>query len=239
MPTLRCGHRGRRPAGRYRRARSRRRSGWLATPPTRPPPRATSGRRASGFATPLAGPLVHRRPGVRREPVDLAARARFRPSLKPVSLSGSRGVMRVDEPPSFPARSNVCAGCSRAPDIRAERNAAHELRAARSVHPRPRVRARRTDDRGRLRTLAVFDKPDPLDGPFFEETIYVTPSPDADASWVGGSSRPWRAAAAAHRARARSDSRRVPRQREGVFVLEVAARPIGGLCARGAAVSSS
>ncbi len=29
---------------------------------------------------------------------------------------------------------------------------------------------------GELRMLALFDKPDPLDGPFFEETIYVTPS---------------------------------------------------------------
>jgi len=29
---------------------------------------------------------------------------------------------------------------------------------------------------GALQVLAVFDKPDPLDGPFFEETIYVTPS---------------------------------------------------------------
>jgi biotin carboxylase len=31
-------------------------------------------------------------------------------------------------------------------------------------------------DHGRLNTLAWFDKPDPLDGPYFEETIYVTPS---------------------------------------------------------------
>ena len=79
--------------------------------------------------------------------------------------------------------------------------------------------------------LALFDKPDPLDGPFFEETIYVTPS----------------SLRAPFRKRSRPTSRE-PRRRlaydtvpftpsaasttRGVFVLEVAARPIGGLCAR-------
>ena len=36
--------------------------------------------------------------------------------------------------------------------------------------------ARADPDRGAFRAFAIFDKPDPLDGPFFEETIYVTPS---------------------------------------------------------------
>ena len=85
---------------------------------------------------------------------------------------------------------------------------------------------------GALQVLAIFDKPDPLDGPFFEETIYVTPS-----SASGGH---------AARDRRRGDARRRRRSAcitvrftpsaastsEGVYVLEVAARPIGGLCAR-------
>ena len=80
--------------------------------------------------------------------------------------------------------------------------------------------------------LAIFDKPDPLDGPFFEETIYVTPSrADARADSAPSSARSRRAAAALGlhhgpiHAECRVDGDRV-------FVLEVAARPIGGLCAR-------
>jgi len=79
--------------------------------------------------------------------------------------------------------------------------------------------------------LAIFDKPDPLDGPFFEETIYVTPS-FADASMqdaiVGGVANAAAAIGLSHgpvHAECRVNA-------DGVFVLEVAARPIGGLCAR-------
>ncbi len=42
--------------------------------------------------------------------------------------------------------------------------------------PAPRCPSRACSVVGLLETLAVFDKPDPLEGPYFEETIYVTPS---------------------------------------------------------------
>jgi hypothetical protein len=84
---------------------------------------------------------------------------------------------------------------------------------------------------GHLRVLAIFDKPDPLDGPFFEETIYITPSREDSATQraiiqsteaaihaLGLSQGPIHA-------EMRVNSR-------GVWMLEVAARPIGGLCAR-------
>jgi len=81
-----------------------------------------------------------------------------------------------------------------------------------------------------MKVLALFDKPDPLDGPFFEETIYVTSSLDAAARQ--------RVADAVARAAEAIGLRHGPVHAEcrvnerGVFVLEVAARPIGGLCAR-------
>ena len=85
---------------------------------------------------------------------------------------------------------------------------------------------------GALHVLAIFDKPDPLDGPFFEETIYVTPSSRArrrrSARSSTASTRAARGARPAHgpiHAECRVND-------DGVFVLEVAARPIGGLCAR-------
>ena len=86
-------------------------------------------------------------------------------------------------------------------------------------------------DRGSLAVLALFDKPDPLDGPFFEETIYVTPSTAPDAmQWdiLDAVSRAAAAIGLTHgpiHAECRVNSR-------GVYILEVAARPIGGRCAR-------
>ena len=81
--------------------------------------------------------------------------------------------------------------------------------------------------------LAIFDKPDPLDGPFFEETIYVTPSTASARRAARDDRRGGRGGRGALGLRHGPDPRRVPRQTStGVFVLEVAARPIGGLCAR-------
>ena len=87
-------------------------------------------------------------------------------------------------------------------------------------------------ENGRLRTLAVFDKPDPLDGPFFEETIYVTPSRlRARRAAAGRGRRRGRGGVALglHHGPIHAECRVNSR---GVFVLEVAARPIGGLCAK-------
>ena len=86
-------------------------------------------------------------------------------------------------------------------------------------------------DNGRLRTLAVFDKPDPLDGPFFEETIYVTPSRLTQASRRQLETAVATAATAIglHHGPIHAECRVAA---HGVFVLEVAARPIGGLCAK-------
>jgi len=84
---------------------------------------------------------------------------------------------------------------------------------------------------GELRVLAIFDKADPLEGPFFEETIYVTPSrlPAAQLREIG------RCAADAVRALGLSQGPVHAEFRineEGVWPLEIAPRPIGGLCAR-------
>jgi len=84
---------------------------------------------------------------------------------------------------------------------------------------------------GAFKLLAIFDKPDPLEGPFFEETIYVTPS----RSSVARQDAIRRATEAAARALGLSHGPvhaefRINEQ--GVWPLEIAPRPIGGLCAR-------
>ncbi|HEV2235220.1 MAG TPA: ATP-grasp domain-containing protein, partial [Ktedonobacterales bacterium] len=82
---------------------------------------------------------------------------------------------------------------------------------------------------GRLRVLALFDKPDPLDGPFFEETIYVTPSrlapavQDAIADCAQGSVRALGLREGPVHAELRVNER-------GPWILEIAGRSIGGLC---------
>ena len=84
---------------------------------------------------------------------------------------------------------------------------------------------------GALQVFAIFDKPDPLDGPFFEETIYVTPSRAPETSQraiVDAVARACAALGLRHgpvHAECRVDGREI-------YVLEVAARPIGGLCSK-------
>ena len=84
---------------------------------------------------------------------------------------------------------------------------------------------------GTLQTLALFDKPDPLEGPYFEETIYVTPSRES----AGIQAQIRETAQAAVSALGLTDGPVHAEMRvngQGVWMLEVAARPIGGLCAR-------
>ncbi len=87
--------------------------------------------------------------------------------VKPVSRSASQGVIRVDDA----IQADAAAVRIRAMTA----NCPEPLLVERFV-PGDEIAVEGLLTRGRLEVLAVFDKPDPLDGPFFEETIYVTPS---------------------------------------------------------------
>jgi biotin carboxylase len=82
---------------------------------------------------------------------------------------------------------------------------------------------------GQLHVLALFDKPDPLDGPFFEETIYVTPSrhPEAEQAALIECVRQ---AAAALELREGPIHAELRFNKQGAWLIELAARPIGGRC---------
>ena len=168
---------------------------------------------------------------INAEAREVARSVQYPAVIKPVALSGSRGVMRADDPEAFVAAFDRLRALLQSPDIRAERNDAHERVLVEGFIPGREYALEGLLHHGGLHVLALFDKPDPLDGPFFEETIYVTPSSRRRAS----RRRSWR------------PSREPPRpsvshgpihaecrvnDQGGVFVLEVAARPIGGLCAR-------
>ena len=151
--------------------------------------------------------------------------------VKPVALSGSRGVMRVDDPESLAAAFERLQALMRQPEVRAERNDAHTMALLEGFIPGREYALEGLMHRGVLYVLGIFDKPDPLDGPFFEETIYLTPSSapaQTQRAIVDGVGAAVRALGLHHgpiHAECRVNS-------EGVYVLEVAARPIGGLCAR-------
>jgi hypothetical protein len=117
------------------------------------------------------------------------------------------------------------------PEVRAERDDAHETALVEGFIPGREYAIEGLLHHGRLHLLAIFDKPDPLDGPFFEETIYVTPSVASAAVQDAIVETVRRAASAIglHHGPIHAECRV---NDHGVFVLEVAARPIGGLCAR-------
>ena len=161
----------------------------------------------------------------------LASSLAFPCIVKPLALSGSRGVMRADDPGSFAAAFERLRTLLQSPDIRAERSDAHDAVLIEGFIPGREYALEGLMQEGDLQVLALFDKPDPLDGPFFEETIYVTPSAtpaDEQAAIVDGIRR----AAAAIGLRHGPIHAECRVNAAGVFVLEVAARPIGGLCAR-------
>jgi biotin carboxylase len=143
--------------------------------------------------------------------------------VKPLSRSGSQGVIRADTPVEAQAAADRIRAMLGDPDA--------ELLVEQFV-PGDEVAVEGLLAAGRLEVLAVFDKPDPLDGPYFEETIYVTPS-----------RRPAEVLDEVHRLTAQAAAAlgltEGPVHAEmrigddgSVTVLELAARTIGGLCSR-------
>jgi biotin carboxylase len=161
----------------------------------------------------------------------LAARTAYPAVVKPLALSGSRGVMRVNTPEEFVAAFERLRRLLQSPDVRLERDEAHEMAMIESFIPGREFAVEGLLDGGAARVLAIFDKPDPLDGPFFEETIYVTPSRTPDPVRRGIEEA---VAAASAALGLRHGPIHAECRVEGntISVLEVAARPIGGLCSK-------
>jgi hypothetical protein len=162
----------------------------------------------------------------------LAARSVTYPAVvKPVALTGSRGVMRVDDPDQCAAAVFRLREILRSPDVAAERDPTHRTILFEEFIPGREFALEGLLIEGELKVLAIFDKPDPMDGPFFEETVYVTPSrepaavTDRIASTIGRACRLIGLRHGPVHAECRVND-------HGVYVLEVAARPIGGLCSR-------
>jgi biotin carboxylase len=160
-------------------------------------------------------------------PQTIAATVGYPCVVKPIDLSGSQGVVKVDDVDSFAevfARVAAIVAACRPNGIR--RSLLIE-----DFIPGDEVAVEALLRAGELEVLAIFDKPDPLNGPFFEETIYVTPSrlsSERQAQILKTTAR-------AARALGLTDGpihAELRLNRQGIWMLEVAARSIGGLCSR-------
>ena len=164
------------------------------------------------------------------DPAGLAADVEYPCVLKPLALSASRGVIRANDPREFVAAFRRIAAILE----RVEAPLPDEARRALLVEefiPGREVALEGLLIGGTLHVLALFDKPDPLDGPFFEETIYVTPSRLAEAgqAQIAAVTRDACSALGLTEGPIHAELRVNAR---GPVVLEIAARSIGGLCSR-------
>ena len=159
----------------------------------------------------------------------VAARFAYPCVLKPLHLSASRGVIRADDPTEFVAAARRIAKILRS--ITGASTPLSESILVEGFLPGREVALEGLLDDGRLEVLALFDKPESLDGPFFEETIYVTPSRLSESQQQAVISATSEAAGALGlktgpiHAELRIDG-------EGACLIELAARSIGGRCSR-------
>jgi biotin carboxylase len=150
-----------------------------------------------------------------------AAEIGFPCVVKPTRLSGSRGVIRADDEARLGAAYARAAAITRA--------AGDDEVLIEGYVPGAEFALEGLLSDGALTVLAIFDKPDPLDGPYFEETIYVTPSRAAPeiqvqiAATVAGAAQALGLREGAVHGEVRVNT-------QGVWLIEVAGRSIGGLC---------
>ncbi len=156
--------------------------------------------------------------------------ATFPVVVKPIDLSGSRGVIRADDPAGLASAFARVAAIVRSPDVCPPTGSPQRILVEDFI-PGVEVAVEGLLRGGRLEVLAVFDKPDPLDGPYFAETIYLTPS-RLPAETLALIVRTTAAAASAIGLTEGPIHAELRVNDRGAWVLEVAARSIGGLCGR-------
>lgn len=151
--------------------------------------------------------------------------------LKPTFLSGSQGVIRANNPDEFQSAWLRIKKLLETPDMVRRGGTAADKILVESYIPGKEFALEGLLQGGRLKTLAIFDKPDPLEGPFFEETLYMTPSrlsskhqkelincTQKGTNALGLTEGPIHA--------------ELRLNDQGSFIIEIAARSIGGRCSR-------
>ncbi len=158
-------------------------------------------------------------------------RVQFPCVVKPLRLAASQGVIRANSPEEFQAAVARIKDLLESPEVKVTREPELDRLLVERYIAGAEFAVEGLLTRGKLRILGVFDKPDPLEGPYFEESIYVTPSrlpDDAYDRLLDCAERTVQALGLTHgpvHAEFRIND-------EGPWVLEAAPRPIGGLCSR-------
>ena len=176
----------------------------------------------------------YRRFSIQDDVKKISTQINFPCVIKPLSLSASRGVIRADNPTEFiEAFQRITALLNKVKesrDIETDTDSFQYLLVEDYI-PGIEVALEGILLKGKLKTLALFDKPDPLEGPFFEETLYITPSrlsteiqdelhcATAEASVALG-------------LRHGPVHAELRYNEQGAHLIEIAARTIGGLCSR-------
>src|SRR3984957_14641499 len=157
-------------------------------------------------------------------------RVQFPCVIKPLRLAGSQGVIRANQPQEVQASVGRLKDLVESPAVKVTREPELDRLLVERFIPGAEVAVEGLLTRGKLRILGVFDKPDPLEGPYFEESIYVTPSRLPDEMYdrlLDCAEQTVQALGLTHgpvHAEFRIND-------EGPWVLEAAPRPIGGMCA--------
>ena len=176
-----------------------------------------------------------RGPGFRRLPltadvVAAAGQAAYPCVLKPLLLSASRGVVRANDPDEFVAAFEMIGTILKGSDVGRRGGDAEHLLVEDYI-PGDEVAVEGLLDAGEFHLLALFDKPDPLEGPSFEETLFVTPSrhPAALKRAIAEETRSGCRALGLRDGPVHAELRLGGGQ---PWLLEIAGRTIGGLCSR-------
>ena len=164
-------------------------------------------------------------------PDEIAKRVNSPCVVKPLRLAASQGVIRANNAEEFRAAVARTRALIESPEVQVTREPELDRLLVEDYVPGAEVAVEGLIDRGHLRILAIFDKPDPLEGPFFEETIYVTPSrlPAAAQEELSACARRTATALGLSHGPIHAEFRW---NDKGPWVIECAPRPIGGLCAR-------
>lgn len=164
-------------------------------------------------------------------PKEIAKEVSYPAVLKPVHLSASRGVIRANDSLEFIIAFERIRKMLSDPDVKRQGKAAARKILVESFIPGEEVALEGLLQKGMLSTLALFDKPDPLNGPFFEETLYVTPS-RLSARRERSIHQLTQRACAAIGLREGPIHAELRINEQGPWIIEVAARSIGGICSR-------
>lgn len=175
-------------------------------------------------------------PWYRRFPIDAdgksaATEVPYPCVLKPLGLSTSRGVIRTNDPGEFAIAFARIRRLLKTPSLARLKDPALDYIQVESFIAGREFAVEGLVSGGRLQVLALFDKPDPLDGPYFQETIYITPSrlpPNVQAAIHIAT----QAAVTALGLRQGPVHAEMRVDGDRVWMLEAAPRPIGGLCSK-------